>query len=212
MPFSTDRDLLLVEPNLFNEVLFASQKRLDAADGIVSGTTLTSASADFAAAQVGASSVVLIAGQACEVIARVDAHTLTVSRPRRILGDTPIPPAAGTGLAVVVRTFAPQAQLVHDALLTRLGVNVGSSDAELFESQIVSLSLMTKLEVLGTLAHVYAAAVALGADNAVPREKHTYYKVNFDAACRFARVHMDFNGDGEADAIKDMALIDLLRV
>ena len=212
MPFSTDRDLLLAEPNLFSEVLFASQKRLEVSDGVTTGTTLTSANADFAAAQVGAGDVVLIGGQACEVIARVDSHTLTVSRPRKLLGDTPIPPPAGTGLAVVVRTFQPQSQLVHDVLLMRLGVNAGTAEADLFESQVVSLSLMRKLEILGTLAHVYTAAIALGADNDVPREKAAMHKANFEAAARFARVQMDLDNDGEVDAIRDLALIDLKRV
>src|SRR5690606_15342474 len=108
MTFSTDRDLLLFEPLVFHDVPIAAQQRLRVDDGVLTGTTLTSATADFAAAQVDAGSVVLIAGVAHEVIQRIDPNTLEVSLPRQSLGSPAIAGVDGADLAAIARTFAPQ--------------------------------------------------------------------------------------------------------
>ncbi|MEZ6193973.1 MAG: hypothetical protein R3C45_22230, partial [Phycisphaerales bacterium] len=95
MNFSTDRDLLAIEPAVFEDVPFAAQKRLQVADASISGTTVTSASADFVSAQVDAGSVVLIAGLAFEVVSRTDANTIEVSLPRTHKTDPGIPGGDG---------------------------------------------------------------------------------------------------------------------
>ena len=105
MNFSTDRDLLALEPTLFHDVPWVGQQRIVADDATVLGTTLSSAGADFAAAQVEAGGVVLIDRVAHEVLARVDDHTLHVSLLRARLapvtgGETlPLAEALGRGLA-----------------------------------------------------------------------------------------------------------------
>ena len=140
-------------------------------DGVVSATTLTSASADFEDAQIDAGDVVMIAGTACEVMARVDANTLTVSLPRTDPADAALPPGDGSTLDISARTFGVQAMRVHDALVRKLGIDPDDVDAEFTEDAIVSLSLMTELETLGVLAQVYRGAVAVAGDNVVLREK-----------------------------------------
>ena len=213
MSFSTDRDLLSLEPNLFADAVFASQERLSVPDGAISDTTLTSASADFEAAQVESGDIVLVAAVPCEVIQRVNATTLTISKLRGQLADAAIPPGDGTDLAVVHRTFAPQAKAVHDALLARLGIDVGDQDATLTEDAIVALGLMSRLETLGTLARVYAAAIVPGGShNATLQQKADDYRRRFDLACRTAVVLLDLDGDGRADASRDLGVIELHRV
>jgi len=98
MNFSTDRDLILLEPNLFRDVPMLSQQRLGITDAIITATTLTSATADFVTAQVDGGSVVLVGEVAHEVVARIDANTLTISLPRTALTDSPIPSGDGSNL------------------------------------------------------------------------------------------------------------------
>jgi len=199
MSFSTDRDLLAVEPAIFEDVPFAAQRRLNVADGVVSGITLTSAGGDFAAAQVDVGAVVLIAGTAHEVLARVDANTLTVSLPRAHKTDPGIPGGDGVSLEVVVQTFAPQAELIHDGLLRLLGIDPDDPDSSLDESAIISLSLMARLEALGTLETVYSGAASIVGDNDTLLMKAGEYRRRFRQACAGAHVSLDTDGDGVTD-------------
>src|SRR5690606_19408793 len=129
------------------------------------GTTLSSVEADFEAAQLDAGGVVLIGGVVHEVLAVLDAETLSVSLPRARLTQPPIPGREGTDLEVVVRSFEPQAALVHDGLLRLLGIDPDDEAAALTEESVVSLSVMARLEALGTLERIYSGAVALVGDN-----------------------------------------------
>lgn len=205
MNFSTDRDLIISEPTVFDDLPLLAQQPVNVTDAAVAGTTLTSAAADFVAAQVEPGSVVLIAGVAHEVTARADAHTLTVSLLRARLSDPPIPGTQGEGLACVARTFAPQAALVHDALVALLGVD---------EDAIVSLSAMARLETLGTLERLYAGAGAL----AVGGWRNTFllkaddYRRRFGESLRHARILVDLDGDGIAERTLQPGLIPLVRV
>ncbi len=211
MNFSTDRDLLAHEPNVFDDVSIVSQRRLSLTDAAVSGTTLTSASADFEEAQVETGSVVVVDGVALEVMARVDANTLTVSMPRARLTDSAVPPGDGSGLSLIAMTFAPQAALVHDVLLRALGIDPNDEDAELTEDAIVSVGLMAHVETLGTLERVYSGAVAITGDEELVRRAEMY-RQRFRAAVERASVLLDTDGDGRADMRVEMATSRLVRV
>jgi hypothetical protein len=206
MNFSTDRDLLAIEPAVFEDVPFTAQKRLRVADASVSGTTVTSASADFVAAQVDAGSVVLIAGLAFEVLSRTDANTIEVSLPRTHKTDLGIPGGDGAELELIVRTFAPQAELVHDSLLRLIGIDPEDADAELTESAVLSVALMARIEALGTLELVYAGAASLVGDNDTLLMKAGEYRRRFRQACAGAVVSLDTDGDGLADQRLPLAI------
>ena len=190
---------------------FVSQQRARTTDALLTGTTLISPAADFNAAQVGAGDVVLVAGTPFEVIVRNDANTLTVSLPRTDLSGDLIPGEDGAALELIARTFAPQASLVHDALLRLLGVDVDDPDGELDEDAVVSLSLMAQLEALGTLERVYSGALALTGDNDPIAFKARYYADKFNQAVRRASVLVDVNGDGHAEERRRFGLIRLSR-
>lgn len=212
MSFSTDRDLLAIEPSVFEDVPFASQGRVSVSDGAVAGVTLTSATADFTSAQVEAGSVVLIDGLAYEVLARVDANTLTVSLPRARITDPGIPGGDGSGLSVVVRTFSPQASLIHDGLLRLVGIDPDDPTPELDESSVLSTALMARLEALGTLEVIYSGAASLVGDNDTLLMKAGDYRRRFRLACSGATLSLDTDGDGEADRRLSLGTMRLTRI
>lgn len=211
MNFSMDRDLLALEPGVFTDVPVASQERVRVADAVVAGELVSSVEADFAAAGAGTGSVVLIGKVAHEVVERVDAQTLRVSRLRARLGDAVIPPVEASDVEAVVRTFSPQAALVHDGLLRLLGIEPGG-ESGLGEESVVSLSLMARLEALGTLERVYSGAVALVGDNQGLETKAREYGRRFRAACAGASVLIDTNGDGFGDERRHLGLVRMRRV
>lgn len=212
MNYSTDRDLLVLEPDVFHEAVIAAQQRVTAADAAVTGTTLTSASADFAQAQVEPGSVVLIGQVAHEVLMRIDAHTLTVSLPRSGLAAPAIPgPAQGSGLELIARTFAPQAALVKAALLRRLGIDPDDAQAPVTEDDIVSLSVMARLESLATLERLYAGTASLAAEDATLLHKAGEYRRRFNESLRRATILIDTDHDGRADARWRLGNLRLVR-
>lgn len=212
MNFSTDRDLLIYEPTLFTDVPWVSQQRLSVSDGALTGATLTSALADFVQAQVDTGSVLLVGTTPVEVIERVDAMTLTVSLPRARTSDAAIPPGDGTSLSVVVRTFAPQAELVSASLLRMLGLDRDDPDQSLDSDAVVSLSLMARLESLATLERVFSSAAALTGDNDGLLFKAAEYRRRLAEAASRAPVQVDTNGDGLPDEKRYIGLSRLTRV
>lgn len=212
MNFSTDRDLLAIEPSVFQDVPFVAQQRLSVTDASITGTLLTSTAADFVGAGVDAGSVVLVNAVAYEVLSRIDANTLTVSLPRARTTDPSIPGADGAGLELFARTFAPQAELVHDGLLRLIGIDPDDSEADLNEQSIVSVLLMARLEALGTLERIYSGAVSLAGDNDTLLMKAGEYRRRFSEACAQATVLLDTDGDGLADQRLPLGSIRLSRV
>jgi hypothetical protein len=211
MNFASDRDLLAYEPTVFSDVPFVAQQRLSVADAEVTGTILFSLSADFVAAQAEAGSVVLIDGRPFEVLARVDEATLTVSLPRANTTDPAIPGGDGTSLPLTVRTFAPQAALVRDALLRMLGIDEADATNGLDEEAVVSLGAMARLEALGTLERVYSSAAALTGNNDLHLLKAGEYRRRFLAAAARSPIRVDTNGDGLPDEQRYLGLMRLTR-
>jgi len=212
MNFSTDRDLLALEPNVFTDVPLVSQQRVGVNDGVVSGTTLTSVTADFEAAGVDAGAVVLIGGVAHEVVGRVDAGTLTVSLPRARADGPAIVTSGGTGLEVSARTFELQAALVHDLLLEALGIDTDDARAMVTEAMIVSKRVMRQVEAVGALERIYAGAVSVSGDRGMLWEKASFYHERFRRAFDRARILLDLDGDGVADTQRQLGVMRMSRV
>jgi hypothetical protein len=204
MSFSTDRDLLAYDPQVFVDAQIAAQPRLSVSDGEVVGATLSSAAADFEAAAVDPGGVVLIAGVAHEVMQRVDSSTLKVSLPRRRLGDAAIPGVQGESLEAVVRTFALQAEEVHTRLLRLIGrACAGGESAKAIDADaVVSLTTVSELEALGTLDMVYGAAAQVTLDAATRQAweaRAMGIRVRLREALARAVILVDLDGDGVAD-------------
>lgn len=211
MNFSTDRDLLLYEPTLFNDLPWVSQQRLSVTDGEVTGTTLTSASADFNSAQVDAGCVLLVNTTPVEVVQRIDAMTLTVSLLRARTTDSVIPPGDVPAASVVVRTFAPQSELLGASLLRMLGLDADDPDQPLDAEAVLSLSVMARLEALGTLERVYSSVAALTGDNDALLFKASSYRRRFLEAASRSPIQIDTTGDGLANEKRYVGVSRLVR-
>lgn len=211
--FAKDRDLLVVEPNLFRDVGWLSQRVLRGT-GAISGTTLSISAADggFDTAGVGAGSVVVVDGVSCEVIERLSATQATISRPRVGALDPVLPPAAVTGKDTVVFTFAPQIAAVHGEILARLGIRGGDEIGDgPAESAITNPAALVRLEVLGALAMVWGAASALTGRESPAAERAEWYRQRFERERQSVRVRLDLDGDGAADAARHAASARLVR-
>ena len=206
--FSNDADLLAYEPNVFVDLPFAGQRPLRVTDAAVSGMTVTSATGGFNDLAAGDVAVVWSSesDKTTHAVASVsDDNTLT-------LATAPVGLAATSGLSFEVRTFEPQAAEVHDELLRALGIDTDDEEAELDESSVLSVGLMRRLEVLGTLAGVYMAAPALVGDNRTVDAKAERYGQRFVRAMGGARVLIDVDGDGRADVWRSPGVGNLQRV
>jgi len=211
MNFSTDRDLLPLEPGVFTDVPIAAQLLVRRDQAVLAGGVLSLPGADLASLGVDAGHVVLIDRVPHEVIERVDGGAVSVSRLRARLTDPPIVPDDAVEPAVVIRSFAPQAALVHDALLRLLGLDP-DDPAQSADDAVGSLSLMAQLEALGTLERVYSGAAAVTGDNAGLLLKASAYRARFHAALERAAVRLDLAGAGHAEQIRRPGLVRLSRV
>jgi hypothetical protein len=188
--FSTDSDLLAREPGVFAELPFAGQTKLRVTDANISGSTVTSTTGGFN--RLSAGDAVLFGEAAFAIAAIVNNNTLTLAAI----------PSGVTGGTMYVRTFAPQARLVHQELMRVIGIDTDDPDQALGESAIVSVSLMKDLEVLGTLARAYTAAITLTGGTRAVKDKAERYGRLFVRSLLGAAVLIDLDGDGYPDVTR----------
>jgi len=216
--FATDTDLLTIEPNLFAEVGWTAQRTISAG-GSLSGTTLTIASADLAAAQVEAGCVVLMSGVPLEVIARPSSTTLTVSLVRWGRTGPAIPPVGLTSAPCEVVTFRPQIDLAHRHVLRLLGVAPatppaaapGADGPALGEAAVVNGADFARFEALLALHDIYASAGAAAPSGSPLSARAAQYRERAGAERSRLAALIDTNADGVADATRRPAVITLLR-
>lgn len=206
--FATDADLLAHEPAVFVDLPFATQRKLRVTDGVLSGPTLTSEAGGFS--ELGQGDVVVIAVSEAErvtvaVSAVTDDGTLE-------LDAEPVGLSANQGLTVEARTLKPQTAVVHGELMRAIGIDVDDPEQALNEQSVVSVSVMRRLEVLGTLARAYRTAVGLSGDQEELRMKAAEHERQFRSALRGARVLVDLDGDGRADVWRTPGVGRLVRV
>jgi hypothetical protein len=208
--FSTDAELLGLEPGVFLDVPFGSQRLLRVTDAVVSGAGVTSVTGGFDSLVAG--DVVVLRSSEADAVALgvasvTDGNTLTLAGEPVGLGTT-------TGLTLDVVTYGPQAGLVHDELLRAIGIDPDDPEGVLTglkESMIVSLGLMGELEGMGVLARVYGAAAGIPGDYKGVVAKSRYWMGRYRSALRGARVLLDVDGDGEADACRSAGVGQLIR-
>ncbi|KAA0215524.1 MAG: hypothetical protein DYG94_07430 [Leptolyngbya sp. PLA3] len=214
MSFANDVLLLTLEPALFRDVAWVSQ-RLVLGAGSCSGTVLTMTSQDvlFDAGGVDTGNVVLVAGTGYEVIARVSGTVLTISRLRASDDDALTPVSGASDVEVSVPTFAPQIAMVHRQVLRMIGIepDVPEEAGSIGPSAIVNPGALARVEALGALHLIYAAAgSALGPESA-PARKAEFYRQRFADERQRAVAMIDTDADGQPDAVRRLNILALVR-
>lgn len=197
--FSTDRDLLALEPNLFRDLAWTGQ-------------TLASGTADYAGAamevtsdptvedrHVGAGHVIVVDGVGYEVIDRVGSTELVVSMLRADVGGALIPPPKMLGRPAYISTFAPQAALAHRQVLRCFDLDAEGGPGA---AAVRNPRDLARLEALGTLYLIYAAASAVGGEDGPLAQRREMYRERFARARDRAVAMLDLDGDGVAETVR----------
>ncbi len=215
--FATDRDLLILEPNLFRDAAPAGQRLLKGTCDIAGTTlTLTAQDVDLAAARIGPGHVARVDGTPYEILGRLTFTTATTSRPRAGTTDLAQPPSPATGKPVEIWTFAPQIGRAHADLLRMVGIDPEQLSAPgiITEASITNPASLRDVEVLGTLYLIYTFAAGLGTGwtKSPTWERGQVFLQRFEHARQLAAARIDTNGDGLPDATRRLNTIILARV
>ena len=92
------------------------------------------------------------------------------------------------------------------------GIETDDSNSALTEEAVLSHQAMARLEALGTLELVYAAAAAVSGDNIEIRVKAERYRQLFNQALRETSVVVDLDNDGVGDVRRNFGMTWLKRV
>lgn len=203
---ATDRDLLALEPNLFRDLGWLGQRPVSGI-GSIAGTTLTLSSSDVGLdeAAIGPGHVVQVDQTPYEVIARLSATELTVSRLRAAGDGDVIPPTPVAGKPVAVYTFAPQIARAREAVLRLLGVDPGEpAEGVLTESSILDASGLRWLITLEALRLIFTGAATPGAPGGTDpaSAKAAMYQDRAAAERQRLTFEIDTDGDGQPDALR----------
>jgi hypothetical protein len=215
--FCLDTDILALEPIVYlSDGFQLAQPLIQSTDGVLSGTSFSSASADFLDAQVAAGMVLVTwstlpaEGAAWDIRDVTGATTLGVSVLQADRTATPVAPPAGTGLHYAVRTFAPAISAVSDALaekFRRTSESAPITTADFADSRQLALTT-----ACGTLAQLFTAR----ATNARPHDanwiKAEFYRCEFRRLQDQLRLAIDLDGDGLAESTRTLGNVSLRRV
>lgn len=209
--FAKDIDLLHWEPTIFRDAAFVSQT-LVAATGSLSGTQFTLPDSLFGGAEIVDAEVICLGGaiDGCFPIVSIDSPTqLTLSVLYDKFGADP-PTAGRVGpdaddIPFAIRTFWPQRAVVTELLLQLLELSPGQFDA------VLNPQALRRACTLGALQMIYSAMSAVSADATALRVRAELYERLYRRALRVARVELDLDGDGEADARRALNVLPLVR-
>jgi len=168
---------------------------------------------DFAQAGVDAGYVVTVGDAPYEVIARLTATTLTVSRLRAHETDPVLTPSPTSGKPLEVMTFRPQMAVVHAQVLRMIGIEPAdpAEPDRPGESSITNPEALARVEALGALHLVYAAAAAPTEPGSSLWARADFYRRRFAEERRRAAARLDVDGDGVPDATRRLNVVQFVR-
>lgn len=209
-----DRDVLVLEPNVFRDLAWAGQ-RLSRGSGSIAGTTLTIASPEVAldTAGIGAGHVAVVGGTPYEVVSRLSATQLSVSRLRERATDAAIPPTGVTSQETTITTFRPQIALVESQVLRMAGFEPDGSEGpgRLPASAVRVDAELTRLVCLGALAVIWSAASGLLGERSAGWTRAEWYRRRFEEERMRVSVAVDSGGDGVVEARRALRAISMVR-
>jgi hypothetical protein len=217
-PFCDDIDLLSYEPTIFSDAVWASQT-LFSGTGDLAGTTLTLVGGgSLASAPVEPRHVAILSGAGVNgtypILARLSNTQLTLSTLYDDLlapSDVAVPGsiAVATGLNVKVCTFSPQIAIVGGVLMQSCGIVPGTSDEQ--DLTIVNTVAFRRPCALGVLTMVFGSIAAVAGAPATMQVRADFYERAYRRALRSINAHVDTNGDGIADVIRPLNVLELRR-
>ena len=214
--FASDVDILKYEPALFGELHLPWQVLVSGSDGVLSGTTFSSAGADFVNASVSAGGVIYLQSSdgvldgTVEIVSVDSATQLTVSVLRANSDDAAVAPPAATSISYRVSTFAPQISEVEFQLTEYFDISPGNPASDIGVDDILDTDVLKPASVFGTVAAVYAMLASREEDENFWK-KSLYYKKIFEKARERCRLSIDLGSDGVADIKKVGGSINLVR-
>lgn len=216
--FATDRDLLALEPNLFRDVGWIGQ-RLTRGTATLAGSVLTCSAPEvpFDAAAIGFGHVVTVGGVSYEVVSRLAATQLQVSRLRVDPAAPTLPPTPIVGAEMSVVTFAPQINAAHERLLRDAGFEPGPTPGPtpaigmLGESSILNPEAIVACEVAAALELIFAAAGSGMKQDHPAIVRSAWYAQRARVARERCILEIDADGDGVADRCQRLHIAALRR-
>ncbi|MFK7760040.1 MAG: hypothetical protein AB8C13_08840 [Phycisphaerales bacterium] len=195
--FATDRDLLIIEPGLYRDVVWSGQ-RLLSGTGNLTGAVLTLTSGTFVEGDISAGHVVLIDSVPMEVVSVESAVSATVSIMRSDTDSNVVPGTSVSGASVEVYTFGPQIEIVHRQVLAMIGIDP-DDESGLGAGAVTNPSGLVVLEALGALHLIYASAGAPGRGGEAFLDRSKQYQQRFSMQRGFVTAMIDLDGDGIAE-------------
>lgn len=214
--FTSDRDLLMYEPRLFLDTVWVGQ-RLVSTTGFVTSGVLVASGATFTTIGVMPGHVLNYRDASYEVVQVLGATQLGLSVPRASPEDPVILAPDSVNSSARIYTFRHQMLIVHEQILRMVGIEPElepqPGEALVTEASIVNPGALRRLEALGTLHLVFAAASASGAvgEGSVLADKAAMYRERFAAERERVNVLIDMDGDGRPDAARRPTVMHLVR-
>lgn len=210
--YASDVDLLRMEPNLFRDYVWTGQ-RLSAGDGEISEGHLIGGTfgPGFDSAGVTTGYVVTVNDVGFEVMTREGFKDLAISRARGSSAELAILPEDAESVSFQISTFRPQIGIVHGQIMRMAGIEPGSTGAGATEDAIVNRAALARVEALGALHLIFAAAGAPGGRESAAAQHAERYRRLFEEERRRTRVELDLDGDGKPDVTRALTMAWLVR-
>jgi hypothetical protein len=211
----TDTDLLRLDPAIFHRADAAATRLLETADAQTSGSTLTSATADFASAGIDTGHVAVLEKsgviEVLEVVARNDAQTLAVTRPRATADEPTIEPTADTNWTLRIVSFARLVEAARDDLFAAADLGENDSPTAVSVHAVLHPQPLARLLARWTIERAWTQAAAASPEDASLVAAAEAARSQLRGAWGRTVIVLDLDGDGVADATRRLSVSALRR-